>query len=64
MVAAMFTKIKRLNKPDIETVSLTDKVLAPRVKKCLSSTIPSAIKKAYESGRVDAFDIENFVLAR
>lgn len=60
MVAAMFTKIKRLNKPDIETVSLTDKVLAPRVKKCLSSTIPSAIKKAYESGRVDAFDLENY----
>lgn len=56
----MSEKLSRLIHPEVGKVRLTDKVFAPRVEKCLSSTIPSAIKKAYESGRVDSFDLVNY----
>ena len=56
----MNKKILRFAQPEIGCMIFTDKVLAPRLEKALSSTIPSAIKKAEESGRIDAFDLENY----
>lgn len=56
----MSSPIARFAVPEIGTVELTDKVLAPRVEKCLSATIPAAVKKACESGRIDAFDLKNY----
>ena len=52
--------IKRLESPAIADVRLCDGVLAQRRKTAVSSTIPSAIRKAEESGRINAFDLENY----
>ena len=56
----MNSKIKKFDQPEIGKVQFTDGVFAPRVELCLRSTIPSAIAKAEESGRIDAFDLENY----
>ena len=56
----MCPKLARLAVPAVGAVRLTDQVLSPRVEKCLSSTIPSAVRKACESGRVAAFDLKNY----
>lgn len=56
----MKNKIEKFSLPGINSVKFTDKVLAPRVEMCFNSTIPSAIRKAETSGRIDAFDLENY----
>jgi len=52
-------KLDCFNTPEPGAVKLTDQVLSVRVEKCLTSTIPAAIKKACESGRIDALDLKN-----
>ncbi len=52
--------MKKFEVPSISDVRLNDGVFALRQKKALTSTIPSAIKKAEESGRISAFDLVNY----
>ena len=52
--------MKKLEAPSIGDVRLSDGVLALRQKKALTSTIPSAIKKAEDSGRIASFDLVNY----
>ena len=52
--------MKKLEAPLIGDVRLSDGVLALRQKKALTSTIPSAIKKAEDSGRIASFDLVNY----
>ena len=52
--------MKKFEFPSISDVRLNDGVFAIRQKKALTSTIPSAIKKAEESGRISAFDLVNY----
>lgn len=52
--------MKKLEAPGIADVRLNDGILAPRQKTALTSTIPSAIRKAEESGRINAFDLEGY----
>ncbi|MDD3155603.1 MAG: glycoside hydrolase family 127 protein [Victivallaceae bacterium] len=42
----------------IGDVVLCDAVLAPRMKQCFSVTIPSALEKCRETGRIDAFKLD------
>lgn len=46
--------------PAFSQVHLTDPILASRQKTCLDTTIPSAVAKAVETGRINAFDLENY----
>ena len=52
--------MKKLEAPGIADVRLNDGILAPRQKTALTSTIPSAIRKAEESVRINAQVVGTF----
>lgn len=48
---------KNYRKADITKVIPQDNIFQPRIETCYKSTIPSSIKKCYDTGRIDAFKL-------
>ena len=48
---------KNYRNADITKVIPQDNIFQPRIETCYKSTIPSSIKKCYDTGRIDAFKL-------
>lgn len=52
--------MKRYESPVFSGIRFADPIFAGRIKSCIDRTIPSAVSKAVETGRIDAFDLEHY----
>lgn len=50
--------MKHFNESDIRNVKITDKIFSHGIMANHESTIPSSIRRCYETGRIDAFKLE------
>ncbi len=50
--------MRKFKNVPISAVKLNDKFLAPRVETCIKVTIPSALEKCRETGRIDAYKLD------
>ncbi len=48
----------KFKKIPLSAIKLNDKILAPRIESCINVTIPSALERCKETGRLDAFKLD------
>ena len=52
--------MNKYQSPVFPGIKFADPIFSGRIKSCIDRTIPSAVSKAVETGRIDAFDLEHY----